>query len=70
MLLAPLFCQKERVELCLCVDFQNLNKIIIKNQYPILDTNILSDKLMGAQCFSKVDFRNAFNQICIKAGDE
>jgi hypothetical protein len=43
-----LFISKKDKGLCLCVDYQPLNAVIIKNKYPLPHINILFDQLAGA----------------------
>lgn len=68
--LSPLlFVKKKGRELRPCVNYQNLNKITVKDCYPVPNAEDLSDQLSGANIFYKVDLRDAFNQIHIKPGD-
>jgi hypothetical protein len=46
------FVEKKDKELHLCVDYQPLNAVTIKNKYPLPCTDILFDQLVGAQVFS------------------
>src|SRR6202040_192781 len=51
-------------------DYRKLTDAKIKNRYPPLLINELSDKLGPAKTFSKMDVRWGYNNICIKEGDE
>jgi hypothetical protein len=62
-----LFVEKKNKELRLCVDYQPLNTVTIKNKYPLPCIDILFDQLAGAQVFSKIDIRSSYHQIKIRA---
>jgi hypothetical protein len=53
----------------LCVDYQPLNAVTVKNKYPLPDTNLLFDQLIGAQVFSKIDLHSGYHQIKIREED-
>nr|KYP42366.1 Transposon Ty3-I Gag-Pol polyprotein [Cajanus cajan] len=53
----------------LCVDYRQLNKLIIKNKYPLSRIDDLMDQLRGASVFSKIDLRSGYHQIRVKEGD-
>jgi len=57
-------------ELCLCVDYQALNRITIPNRYPLPLMQKLQDRVRGAKWFTKMDLKNSFHLIRIKEGDE
>jgi hypothetical protein len=65
-----LFVKKKDGSLRLCVDYRGLNKITVKNRYPLPLIPDLIDRLAGAKYFTKIDLRNAYNQIRIAKGDE
>jgi hypothetical protein len=60
---------KKDKEMCLCVDYQLLNAVTIKNKYPLPRIDILFDQLVGAQVFSKIDLHSIYHQIKIHAED-
>jgi hypothetical protein len=64
-----LFIEKKDKDLHLCVDYQMLNAITIKNKYPLPCIDILFDQLAGAQVFSKIALRSGYHQIKIRAED-
>jgi hypothetical protein len=61
--------EKKDKELHLCVDYQPLNAVTIKNKYPLPCNGILFDQLAGSQVFSKIDLRSGYHQIKIRAED-
>lgn len=65
-----LFVKQKNGKYQMCVDYQALNNMTIKNCYPLPRTNELLDKLQGAKYFSKIDLCNGYNLVCIKEGDE
>jgi hypothetical protein len=60
---------KKDKDIRLCVDYQPLNAVTIKNKYPLPYIDILSDHLAGAQVFSKIDLHSGYHQIKIHAED-
>lgn len=50
-----LFVQKKDDSLRMCIDYRQLNKVIIKNKYPLTRSDELFDQLQSATCFSKTD---------------
>jgi hypothetical protein len=64
-----LFVKKKDQSLRLCVDYQPLNVVTIKNKYPLPRINILFDQLAGAKVFSKVVLHSGYHQIKIRPKD-
>ncbi|KAF4334483.1 gag polymerase env poly [Fusarium beomiforme] len=64
-----LFVPKKDGGLRLCVDYRGLNKITIKNRYPLPLIGDLLDRLAGAKWISKIDIRDAYHRINIKESD-
>ena len=54
----------------LCVDYRGLNKITIKNRYPLPLVSEMLDRLSRAKIFTKLDLRDAYHRLRIKEGDE
>jgi hypothetical protein len=65
-----LFVKKKDDSLRLCVDYQGLNKLTVRNCYPLPLIPELLDQLQSARVFSKIDLRGAYNLVHIKPSDE
>ena len=64
-----LFVQKKEGTLRLCVNYRALNKITVKNRYPLPRIDELLDKLVDAKYFTKIDLCSGYYQIRIKRED-
>ncbi|XP_056688342.1 uncharacterized protein [Spinacia oleracea] len=64
-----LFVRKKDGSLRLCIDYRELNKITIKNRYPLPRIDDLFDQLRRATTFSKIDLRSGYHQLRIKSED-
>ena len=53
----------------MCIEYRELNKLTIKNRYPLPRIDDLFDQLRGAEVFSKVDLRSGYHQLRIKEVD-
>ena len=61
--------KKKDGTLRLCIDYRELNKVIVKNKYPLPRIDDLFDQLQGAQYFSKIDLRSGYHQLRIREAD-
>ncbi|XP_057480510.1 uncharacterized protein LOC130767617 [Actinidia eriantha] len=57
-----LFAQKKDGSRRLCIDCRKLNRVIVKNKYPMPRIDDLFDQLKGSVCFSKIDLRSGYYQ--------
>ena len=64
-----LFVKKRNETLRLCINYRQLNKITIKNNYSLPRLDNLFDQLQGAGVFSKIDLRSVYHQLRIKPKD-
>jgi hypothetical protein len=64
-----LFVKKKDGTLRLCIDYRQLNKVTIKNKYPLPRIDDLFNQLGGASIFSKIDLRSGYHQVQIKGED-
>ena len=53
----------------LCINYKQLNKLTIKNKYPLPRIDDLMDQMHGTVVFSKIDLRSGYHQILVKAED-
>ena len=65
-----LFVDKNDGKLRFCVDYRALNKVTVKNTYPMPRIDDLFDRLAVAKYFSRIDLRSWCHQIRIEQGDE
>ena len=64
-----LFAKKKDKTLRLCIDYRQLNKVTIKNQYPLLRIDDLFDQLKGARVYSKIDLCTGYHLLRVREAD-
>ena len=65
-----LFDKKPDGSLRLCVDYQGLNNLTIKNRYPLPLVGESLDRLGRARRFTQLDLTSAYHRMRIREGDE
>jgi hypothetical protein len=64
---APIMCVEKKDETQrMCVDYQSLNEVTMKNKYPLPRIKDLFDQMKGARVFSKIDLRSVYHQVKIR----
>ena len=61
--------KKKDGTLRMCIDFWQINKVIVQNKYPLPRIKDLFDQLKGAGVFSKIDLRSGYYQLRVKEVD-
>ena len=64
-----LFVKKKNGSLRLCIGYKQLNKVTIRNQYPLPRIDELFDQLQGSRVYSKIDLRSGYHQLRVQEGD-
>jgi hypothetical protein len=64
-----LFVKKKDGSLRICIDYRSLNKVTIKDKYPLPRIDDLFDQLKDAKYFSKIDLRLGYYQLKIRLSD-
>ncbi|KAA0066907.1 pol protein [Cucumis melo var. makuwa] len=64
-----LFVKKKDGSMRLCIDYRELNKVTVKNRYPLPRIDDLFDQLQGATVFSKIDLWSGYHQLRIRDSD-
>ena len=64
-----LFAKKNDKTLRLCIDYRQLNKVTIKNRYPLSRIDDLFDNLRGARVYSEIDLHTGYHQWRVREAD-
>nr|GEV96211.1 putative reverse transcriptase domain-containing protein [Tanacetum cinerariifolium] len=64
-----LFVKKKDRSFRMCIDYQELNKLTVKNRYPLPRIDDLFDQLQGSSIYSKIDLRTGYHQLLIREED-
>ena len=64
-----LFAKKKDKTLRLCIDYRQLNRVTIKNRYPLPRIDDLFDQLRGVRVYSKIDLHTRYHQLRVRGAD-
>ena len=61
-----MFTKKKGKTLRLCIDYRQLNRVTIKNRYPLPRIDDLFDQLKGVRVYSKIDLHTGYHQLRVR----
>nr|GEY40203.1 putative reverse transcriptase domain-containing protein [Tanacetum cinerariifolium]GEY56686.1 putative reverse transcriptase domain-containing protein [Tanacetum cinerariifolium] len=64
-----LFVKKKDRSSRMCIDYRELNKLTVKNRYPLPRIDDLFDQLQGLSIYSKIDLRSGYHQLRVRDED-
>ncbi|GKA47564.1 putative reverse transcriptase domain-containing protein [Tanacetum coccineum] len=64
-----LFVKKRYGSFRMCIDYGKLNKLMVKNRYPLSRIDDLFDQLQESSVYSKIDLRSGFHQLRVRKED-
>ncbi|GJX29119.1 putative reverse transcriptase domain-containing protein [Tanacetum coccineum] len=64
-----LFVKKKDGSFQMCIDYHELNKLTVKNRYPLPRIDNLFDQLQGSRVYTKIDLRSGYHQLKLREED-
>ena len=64
-----MFVKKNDGSMRMCIDYRQLNRVTIRNKYPLPRIDGIVDQFQGGSVFSKIDLRSGYHQLKIRPKD-